>query len=402
MNIGSLLTPSWIEELLTPWRMKWYPRVLVAGVAIGFLLALMSGGGATTLTGRLGADYPAFYAAGRIIAEGDGRTLYSPERQATAQQGLFPSHEKLFMPFPYPAFVAVAYAPLALLSYRVSYFIYTLILAGALLLALRAVRPMSTFIAEQPFFVFALLILYYPLLRSIIGGQNTAISLLLIALLWRAVIDGRELLAGIWLGCLLFKPQYGLPIIGLFFLSRRWQVAATSVVIGFMLWIIGAWFSGWGWISEWIKYADWVSGTAADIDKYNSISWIGFFEAIFGTESGFGIALGYILAGITVAITCRYWWKGAQRQDLSSQMGVAIGSILLIPPHACYYDAGLLAFTWITLVPQDWKYKTEIMAGVWLLGFSQVLAEWVGFSPIFFMVVFTFVMAIRANPKWLP
>jgi len=78
-------------------------------------------------------------------------------------------------------------------------------------------------------------------------------------------------------------------------------------------------------------------------------------------------------------------------------MGVAMACILLIPPHACYYDAGLLAFTWITLISRDWKYKTEIMAGVWIWGFSQVLAEWIGFSPIFFVVVFGFIMALRAE-----
>ena len=394
--MGTLLLPlRGIWQLLTPWRMKWYPRVLVGGAAIGFLASFMVKDGASTLTGRLGADYPAFYAAGRIIAEGDGRSLYSSERQASAQVGLFPSHENFFIPFPYPAFVAVAYSPLAMLSYRFSYFIHTMIMVGALLLALQALRPVSTVIAEQFFLVFSLLILYYPLLRSIIGGQNTAITFLLVALLWRTASDRQDFRAGVCLGLLLFKPQYGLPIIGLFLLSRRWKVVAACVVIGLVQWVIGAWHCGWGWITEWLEYANWVSRVAADIDKANAISWIGFLEAILGNESGFGAALGYILAGITVGVTCRSWWKTTRHQDFSFQMGVAMACILLIPPHACYYDAGLLAFTWITLISRDWKYKTEIMAGVWIWGFSQVLAEWIGFSPIFFVVVFTFIMTLR-------
>jgi Glycosyltransferase family 87 len=379
--------------------MKWYPRVLVGGVALGFLASLMSGDGASTIGGRLGADYPAFYAAGRIIVEGDGRDLYRWERQLLAQQGLFPPQENLFMPFPYPAFVAVAYSPLALLSYRVSYFIHTMFMSGALLLALWAMRPMSTAIAEQSFLVFALLIFYYPLLKSIIGGQNTVITLLLVALLWRAVTDGKDFRAGVCLGLLLFKPQYGLPIIGLFLLSGRWKVVAASALTGLVQWVIGVWISGWGWVSVWVGYANWVARTAANIDKHNGISWIGFLEGILGTESRFGAALAYILAGITVAVTCWVWWRRARRQEFSAQMGIAMGSVLLIPPHAFYYDAGLLAFTWISLISKDWKYKTEIIAGVWILGFSQVLAEWLGFSPIFFVVVFTFIMALRLNRK---
>src|SRR5512134_1075079 len=250
----TLLSLPDIWQLLTPWRLKWYPRVLVFGAAIGFLASLMSGDGVSTLAGRLGADYPAFYGAGRIIAEGDGRGLYSSERQVTAQKDLFPSHETLFMPFPYPAFVAVAYSPLALLSFRLSYFIHTMIMVAALLLTLRTLRPMSKVAAGQSFFVFALLILYYPLLKSIIGGQNTAITLLLVTLLWRTAVDGRDILAGLWLGLLLFKPQYGLPIMGLFLLSRRWKIVTSSVVVGLVLWLIGAWACGWGWLSEWFKY----------------------------------------------------------------------------------------------------------------------------------------------------
>ena len=75
-------------------------------------------------------------------------------------------------------------------------------------------------------------------------------------------------------------------------------------------------------------------------------------------------------------------------------MSIAICCILLIPPHAFYYDGGLLLFPWIMLLSHDWKYKLETFAGVWILGFSQFAAGWLGFSPVFPVIVFTFVMAV--------
>jgi hypothetical protein len=381
--------------------MKWYPRAILAGFALGFFISLLSGRGATTLTGRLGADYPAFYGAGKIIAEGDGQSLYQSKRLALAEQGLFPSEENAFMPFPYPVFVAFVYSPLALLSYRVSYIIHTLLMVGALLFGLQLLRPMSRASAEHFFFVFALLVSYYPLLRSIIGGQNTVISFLLVSLLWRAVKDDHDFRAGIFLGLLLFKPQYGLPFMGLFLLSGRWKVTMIGAMTGLAEWAVGVWLSGWAWIGEWLKYANWVSSVAATIDKHNAVSWIGFFGGISSAGSTLGTVAGYLLACVTVAITCKAWWRSAWSDDFTAQMALAVSCIILVPPHVCYYDAGLLVFAWIAFFPQDWRYKNEVIAGMWILGFTQGLAEWLGFSPIFFVAVFTFIMALQLGRKWL-
>ena len=109
-----------------------------------------------------------------------------------------------------------------------------------------------------------------------------------------------------------------------------------------MLWGIGVWLCGWGWLGDWVSYSHWVTRVAADIDRQNAISWIGFFAAIGGTESSFAAVLGIIFAGTTTVTTCRVWWRRGRQGDLDSQMSIAICCILLIPPHAFYYDAGLI------------------------------------------------------------
>ena len=70
-----------IETVLTAWRLKWYSRGALLALAVAFVVILVTGSGTTTLTGRVGGDYPAFYSAGQIIADGQAETLYSPRQQ---------------------------------------------------------------------------------------------------------------------------------------------------------------------------------------------------------------------------------------------------------------------------------------------------------------------------------
>lgn len=389
------LRPLGMGPLFTPWRLKWYPRLLLLAVTIGVLIALVSGEGASTaLQGRLGGDYPAFYGAGKIIAEGDGQNLYNAERQARSQQGLFPDDQQTFIPFPYPPHVALLYTPLSLLNYRFSFAIHILLMVCAVLLALWAITPMCKAVSRQFFLAFTLLILYYPLFRAIIGGSNTPITLLLIALCWRSIEDGYTFRAGFLLGLLLFKPQYALPLIGLFILSGRFRVVIGSIVTGFLLWGIGVSVAGWDWFVKWFGYAHWVVRTAADIDKQNAISWIGFLEALWCTDSTLATVLGYSLVAATIAVTCWAWWKSAKNGDLTAQLGLAAACIVLIPSHVFYYDAGFLAFTWIALINQEWSFKTNFFTVAWLWGFTQPFATWLGFSPIFLFTACTFFLAV--------
>jgi len=75
-----------LDEILTPWRVKWYSRGALFALAVAFVAILLSGSGTTSLTGRIGGDYPAFYAAGQIIADGKADSLYSPSLQRDYQK----------------------------------------------------------------------------------------------------------------------------------------------------------------------------------------------------------------------------------------------------------------------------------------------------------------------------
>ncbi len=61
-----------------------------AALALAFVISLASGSGAHTASGRLGGDYPAFYAAGRLVTSNERPDMYDAATQAASQAGLFP------------------------------------------------------------------------------------------------------------------------------------------------------------------------------------------------------------------------------------------------------------------------------------------------------------------------
>jgi len=384
-----------LQRLLTPWRLKWYPRSLLAALAVAFIIAVLSGNGASTLTGRLGGDYAAFYGAGRIIAEGEFGKLYNWKQQLDAQRDLFPKEEKSFLPFMNPPYVALAYMPLSLLPYRLSYIIHTLLLVGALLMTLHLVRPMNAQMDRHYLCAFTLLLFFYPILRSVLGGQNTAFTLLLVAASWRAVEDRHEFRAGFFLGLLLFKPHFALPLIGIYILSGRWRVGISSAITAIFLYGIGVLMQGPRWVTIWFEYAKWATNPPMGFEANKAISWLGFFKALLGIDSTSALILGWtMLLGTIVGISW-IWYVGGRQADLTTQIGLAAPCLLLIPPHVYYYDAGMLFFTYAVLVSKHLKWQAELVGIVWLLGFSQILSGLIGISPLFLVTVFTGALAIN-------
>ena len=79
-----------ISAILTPWRLRWYPLGILFGLFLAFCVVTLTGKGAKTVTGRIGGDFPAFYAVGKIVASGDFEEIYNIERQRDEQKDILP------------------------------------------------------------------------------------------------------------------------------------------------------------------------------------------------------------------------------------------------------------------------------------------------------------------------
>lgn len=319
---------------------------ILAAIAIAMAVVVLSGNGSTNSTGgRLGGDFPEFYGAGLIVRAGDASQLYEASRQAESQAGLFGDDETGYLDFAYPPAVALAYAPLSALPYRLAYVLHAALMVGLLWLGLRAVRPMVPFVAQNGALVMAGAVGFFPMFRALGGGQNTALTLLCLAGAWRARHDERDLAAGLSLGALLYKPQLAILVLAASLVSRRWRVVGGALLSAGALWLASAATMGPAWLGPFLRHGLSVPRNDGVVDGGGSVSLI-------GTAHRFGGSLGDLLVpvatvgSVVVAALCLEAWRrcDAAERDRHLSLGFAVlaAGTVLASPHVIFYDAGLL------------------------------------------------------------
>lgn len=324
---------------------------VLAAIVLALVLQVVTADGPDAVSGGVGGDYASFYAAGGLALDDPGldpRALYDPDAQFREQAPVLPSDSDGNLYFGYPAFFVVPYVPLAALGFGASYLLHTGLMALALLAALRLVRPMAGFVRTHAVEALAVSLTFFPLFRGITGGQNTALSLLLVAVIWRSLHEGREVPAGVAAGLLLFKPPLALPFLGALVLARHWRAVLAAVITAAGLYGVGAVATGPAWLTAWVDGVRYLDRVDTPFNVQNFVSVPGAAEAIFGIDSAPATIVGFGLAAVAVAIVSWAWWRS--EGDLAGRVALTTAGALVMSPHALYYDAGLLVIVAVVLL----------------------------------------------------
>lgn len=372
--------------------------LLALAVAVGMAVLSGAGLGEGAADGaRLGGDYPAFHAAGSIAAAGDFDALYDPVRQEREQLGLGIDG---YLAFAYPPHVAVAYAPLSMLGFRIGYLVHTVLMSGALLLALTILRRPVPFIADNFWPVTAAAFTFLPLFTAIGGGQNTALTVLLLAAFWRGLHDDSPVLSGVAAGLMLFRPQYGVPLVGVLILSRNVRSAGVAAAVGAATWLATVPLLGVGWVSTWVEQVLPFAERDAEVNAANSISILGFLQAVLGAESTPALLLGGLGALAVIGVVAAAWIR-VDDTTLEDRMALTALGLLLMSPHTMFYDAGVLVVGAVSLFAGagagagavvDRSAAIRFAVVLWLLGLSHLAASALGATPLALVVLGTFVV----------
>jgi hypothetical protein len=79
-------------------------------------------------------------------------------------------------------------------------------------------------------------------------------------------------------------------------------------------------------------------------------------------------------------------WAQA-RTPLNLRMGMTCCALVLIPPHSLYYDAGIAGLGLLVLADQRGWQDAKLLATLYFTAYLTPLAETIGFSPMFPLVV---------------
>lgn len=291
-------------------------------------------------------DFVTIWSAGKLALEGKVAAIYDWDLHKQVQVAIlgqsYEGHFGWHYPPPYLFVVAV----LACIPYAIAYPLFAIVTFLPFLATIRAIvgRPIGYLLA----FAFPVVLI------NIWISQNGFITAALIggALLF---MPARPVLAGVCLGLLTYKPQYGILFPVVLIATQQWRVfftaAAVAIAVGLASW---ATFGNDGWIG----FVHSLTGAQQAFLSEGRAPW-GKLQSIFATTRYFGGSeqLAWTLQlAMTAAVICSVvaLWRSNVRYSLKAA-GLATGTILAIP-YVFLYDVMVLAVAVAFLVRDGLRF----------------------------------------------
>jgi len=195
-------------------------------------------------------DFIVIYTGASIVKQGHARHLYDYNEQKSVQFRVAGRDTPL--PFNRTPFEALALAPLALLPYVWAYRAWTLLNILLIGLTAHVLREYLGNVQSLLLRVVWVLSASIPLFVGLVQGQDSLLMLFLFALTFASLKNNREPRAGVMLALALFKAQYVLPFILIFFLKRRWKMVSAFLGVAVLLGLVSFSLIGWSGVTDWI------------------------------------------------------------------------------------------------------------------------------------------------------
>lgn len=346
------------------WHDDRIKRVLIA--LYGTLLlttAILIISGVKNMPLLTSGDFPGFYAPAVILSQGEYERLYELELQKEIEDRYFDDFDSGFYIFAYPPYTALALKPLAALSPGVAKWVFVLFHLCSALVTFAILSRYS----ENTLQYFALL-LFPPLIISIIGAQNTAFTLLLFALFAHGLLlksASGEYLSGVSAALMLYKPQFGV-FFCLYLLVRGGARSRTAVIVtSALLYLLTAAAFGFSWPIWWLTAVTDFGDKNFTINAYQMVSLVGALYStaesteLFTTE--FALSLGYILSFLLIGFL--YLFIATKSLSLKNTFILLGFSAVILSPQTLVYDTALCIVPFLLVC----RFHTDFQRSVTLL-----------------------------------
>lgn len=358
------MTAAWLRPRL------WFAHVLGAVLWATWLGSLAVGGWTRDASNQLfAADHIAFYTAAKLIDDGRSSHLYDFVFIQEYQQQLTGGNWPHVMGYRNPPFYALLYVPTSRLPLFASALVWTVISLGAIAFAVRCVGGRWRAV------VWALT--FYPLFAAVSFGQNTPLSMVAFAGVYRLLKCDRPFAAGLVAGLLWFKPQLLIGIFVWWGLMPRTHLRCWLGLI-----TMGGILAAVSWLAlpeASRAFVDSLTANAAygGHGRWNEHSPRAFWELLLPgmPKLTWPLTIACSLAGVAGA------WSVVKRGgQLDAVFPVAVFLSLWASPHVLIYEWALLVPTAVVLwerFPERRDTWLPLFALAWaILAVSTPLAKW--------------------------
>ncbi|MBO6755211.1 MAG: DUF2029 domain-containing protein [Roseibium sp.] len=310
-----------------------FAYLIAVAVMYGLLDHYRSATGSTLVN-----DFICFWLAGHEALTGGAGAIYDNTAFRAVQHPFL--GEDAFFPFMYPPTFLLLVMPLGVLSFASAYIVFMGLSLAACALAGRVIWGSW----QGAFIVLSLPAVF----NVLVHGQN---SLLACALLGAGLIclQNRQMVwAGIFIGLLSFKPQFGILIPLVLIAGRYWTAFITAAVV-----TLG--FAGLSWAvlgtEVWVAFLaqtefarSLLVNDFVAMYKYNTVTAA---LRMIGMPAGAALAVQAVVGLVLAVLTVRVWLSNAA---FEAKAAVLVSASLLATPYVLSYDLVFLALPLIFIL----------------------------------------------------
>jgi hypothetical protein len=342
---------------MTRRRIRAYALVIAVCLWAIWIVDVSTAGVADRFGKVKGTDFLQFYVAGSFVRDGRTDLLYDLRAQYARARALAPgARDTLYFPIQSPQ-TALAFAPLTAFSYGIAaaiwFLVIVLLYAGACWRTWRSCASLHKYRYEAA----ACAVAFPGLYSTVLHGQTSCVALVAVVGALLALRRDRRYLAGLALGCLVFKPHWILAAGAVFVIAREWRVTA-GVLSGAVVQIGVAWLLVGRAVMSAYWTALWSVQRLGDLLEPRAGNTIKSFFAVFVPFKTLALALYAIAAIATLLVAAKVWRTHTRFEIRASAIVLAI---VLISPHAFEYDLILLAPVFLLLA----NWLTESAGAPW-------------------------------------
>jgi len=350
-------------EWLTATRVRGYSLILLAAYVLAIVGWIALSDGLIDRNGKpIGTDFSNVYAAGTLTWQGKPADAYSPALQHDAEKATFDGRDVPFYGWHYPPFFFAIAVLVAAVPYAWGLALWLIASFAAYLAMLRAIlpRPETLLIAAA-----------FPAVFVNIGhGQN---GFLTAALLSGALhlLDRQPWLAGILIGCLAYKPQFGVMIPIALLANQRWSsIAAAAATIALLIAVSFATLGA----DVWHAFANSMNFTQVVVLEQGGTGWEKIQSAFSAARNwGADVHTAYaiqIALALSLAASLAWLWHSDAAFDLKAS-ALATAS-LLATPYVLDYDLVVLAVAIAFFARHGFAhgfrdYEISALAAAWIV-----------------------------------
>jgi hypothetical protein len=299
----------------------------------------------------IGSDFISFYTGWSIVRDREGSRLYDLELQEAYEARSWGSQGRPFtfrlLPFVNPPHAAVILMPFALLSYQASANAFLLFNS---LIAVWILFRLWQFSSEWT--PHSRLLLVTTILGTEVfwyGLATRTLTLIVFACLceyYKALKDGNDKRAAIWLVAATLKPQLIVFPALIPLITRRWNLLLLGMTFGLIVAIVPSLLLG---AHIWIDYVHVLREVSLHGETYGALpqSMNNLRMILSWTMPGTNV-LPLVYAALLGGVVILVWlWRKERPFDLTFSLTALLG--LFVAPHLNYHDT-LLAFLPATII----------------------------------------------------